>query len=128
MGRLTYATVLAFPTATGAILCSLILPDDVVHTYAHGLSSICAEVLLKGSDFFILKYMRRSKIAYTVAMMGLNALLLHGLRENVDGGFYWLIQPSKPKCETREKFCAHDDECIAYIWEVNFWIVAVETC
>lgn len=108
--------MLALPSATGALVCSFILPDDVVHTYAHGLSSICAEVVLKASDFFIFKAMRKSKAAFTAAMMLANALLLHGLRENTDGGFYWLIQPTK-RMQFEDKACVHDNECKSYILE-----------
>lgn len=120
MGRLTYFTTLAMPSATGALICSIFLPDDVVHTYAHGLSSICAEVLLKGSDFFILKYLRSSRAAFTCALMVVNTLLMHGLRENSDGGFYWLIQPSKRKFEDQchGSICAHDSDCTSYVLEV----------
>lgn len=122
MGKITYFNVLALPSATGAAVCSLFLWDDVVHTYAHGLSSICVEVLLKGSDFFLLKCLRTSKYAFTCALMIVNVFLLHGLRANVDGGFYWLIQPLQKRTSHQEKHgqsCDHDGDCISYVSEVN---------
>lgn len=69
--------------------------------------------------------------------MCLNILLLHGLRANKNGGFYWLIQPVKRKADYHEfyetspimdrlmpivpsqiKCCEHKNSCDSHIIEV----------
>lgn len=93
--------------------------------------------ILRG-DFGIFKLLRNSRLAITFAFMILNAILMHGLRENRTGNFYWITQPSKPKEEYHEfyetspvmdklspivrsqiKCCAHKDDCDSFIMQVS---------
>lgn len=65
-------------------------------------------------------------------------MLMHGLRENQGGRFYWLTQPAKPKTDyhtfyeespvmdylspivrSQIKCCAHEKSCDSFIFEVN---------
>lgn len=39
-GTFSYYSVLAYPSALGAIVCSRVLTDQVIYYYAHGLSTI----------------------------------------------------------------------------------------
>lgn len=78
--------------------------------------------------------------------MLLNATLMHGLRENRNGRFYWLTQPSKPKTDYHEfyeespymdklspivhsqiKCCAHEMNCDAHIYEASSSCFSLET-
>lgn len=73
--------------------------------------------------------------------MLLNATLMHGLRENRNGRFFWLTQPLKQKTDyhafyeesplmdkvspvvhSQIKCCAHEMDCDSYIYEVSFRI------
>lgn len=95
--------------------------------------------LLRG-DFYILKILRNSLLALTIAFMLMNTMLMHGLRENQTNRSYWIVQPQKPKSDYHEfyeaspimdqmsnivrsqiKCCAHDNNCDSFIWEVNFY-------
>lgn len=70
--------------------------------------------------------------------MILNAILMHGLRENRTSRFYWITQPLKPKTDYHEfyetsptmdqmseivrsqiKCCAHENNCDSFIMEVH---------
>lgn len=70
--------------------------------------------------------------------MILNTILMHGLRENKTGRFYWLTQPLKRKVDYHEfyeispimdhlapvvrsqiKCCEHENNCDSYILGVN---------
>lgn len=78
--------------------------------------------------------MRNSRLAITIAFIFMNAALMHGLRENQTGRFYWLTQPLKSKTEyhafyeespvmdkispivrSQIKCCAHEDSCDTFI-------------
>lgn len=67
-----------------------------------------------------------------------NTILMHGLRENRGGRFYWLTQPAKQKTDyhgfyeespvmdnlspivrSQIKCCAHDGSCDSFIYQVN---------
>lgn len=95
--------------------------------------------LLRG-DFYILKILRNSRLALTIAFMLLNTMLMHGLRENRTNRSYWIVQPQKSKSDYHEfyevspimdqmsnivrsqiKCCAHDNNCDSFIWEVHFF-------
>lgn len=138
VGRFNYLTVLPIPGGLGAVICTLVLPLKVVDHYAHGLSSIAAEISLSRGDFYIFKWMKESRGLFTFAFMVVNGLLLHGLRENNDNGFYWLIAPNKrrrdeqdiaedspiiecliPHTKSQPKSCPHANSCDYHIIEVN---------
>lgn len=76
-------------------------------------------------------------MAITIAFMALNAVLMHGLRENRTGRFYWITQPAKPKTDfhafyedsptmdrlspivrSQIKCCAHHGNCDSHILAV----------
>lgn len=159
-GYFSYFSVLAYPGGVGAAICASVLAERVIYTYAHGLSTIvrlmqiiCAKLILfifilvhsqafeisiNRGDFYIFKKLRNYRVAITLAFMLLNMVLLHGLRENKSGGFYWLIQPLKRKNEYHDiyevspimdrltpavrsqlKLCEHNKSCDSYILEVT---------
>lgn len=83
--------------------------------------------------------LRNSRLAITFAFMILNAILMHGLRENQISEFYWITQPLKSNNNYHEfyetspimdkvskivrsqiKCCAHKDNCDSFILGVNF--------
>lgn len=129
-GRFHYFTVLALPGSMAAVIGSTILPEPVVHTYAHGMSSVAIEISINRGDFYVLKFVRNSRLLITFIFMVVNALLMHGLRENTDGGFYWLIQPTKNHFDNNEeidaeqigitkgKTCAHEENCYTHTFQV----------
>lgn len=164
VGRFNFFTVLGIPSALGAAMSSIVLAERAVYHYAHGLSTIVSnfetfnlskwimmeesiktnllhlqafQVSLLRGDFYILKILRNSRLAITLAFMILNAILMHGLRENQTSRFYWITQPLKPKIDFHEfyeaspimdqiseivrsqiKCCAHADNCDSFIYEV----------
>lgn len=77
-------------------------------------------------------------MAISFAFMILNTILMHGLRENKTGRFYWITQPLKRKVNYHEfyeispimdhvspvvrsqiKCCEHEHNCDSYIIDVN---------
>ncbi|XP_031619734.1 uncharacterized protein LOC116338535 [Contarinia nasturtii] len=134
-GVFYYYTVLAVPAGLGAFISSWIISERAKHHYAHGLSTVAFQVSITRGDFYIFKLLRNSRLAITIAFMALNATLMHGLRENHTGRFYWLTQPLKSKTEYHEfyeesavmdkispivrsqiKCCAHEDSCDTFIF------------
>ncbi|XP_055324797.1 uncharacterized protein LOC129579144 [Sitodiplosis mosellana] len=135
-GCFYYPTVLAVPSGLGAFISSWVLAERANYHYAHGLSTVAFQVSLLRGDFYIFRILRNSRWAITIAFMLLNATLMHGLRENRSGRFYWLTQPLKPKTDYHEfyeesqymdklspivrsqiKCCAHEMNCDSYIYE-----------
>lgn len=93
--------------------------------------------ILRG-DLYVFKILRNSRVALTIAFMILNAILMHGLRENRNGSSYWITQPLKQKEQYHEfyesspimdklspivrsqiKCCAHKNSCDSFIIEVS---------
>lgn len=96
--------------------------------------------LLRG-DFYFLRILRNSRLALSSAFMLLNAVLMHGLRENRTNRSYWITQPQKPKSDYHEfyevspvmdqlsnivrsqiKCCTHENNCDSFIWKVHFLV------
>lgn len=136
-GPFSYYSVLAYPSALGAIVCSRVLTDKVIYYYAHGLSTIAIQVSILRGDFYIFKLIRNYRAIATAVLMTFNALMLHGMRECKNEKYFWIVQPIKskevynqvnekspfmdycsPEIRSELKQCDHQNSCDSYIRKV----------
>lgn len=108
-----------------------------IHLFPLSIDLQALQISITRGDFYILRILRNSRIAITLAFMLLNILLMQGLRENDFGRFYWLTEPLKRKADFHEfyepsplmdqltpvvrsqiKCCEHAKSCDEYIWNV----------
>ncbi|XP_037028118.1 uncharacterized protein LOC119068578 [Bradysia coprophila] len=96
LGKFYMWSILAIPAASGALICTLICSNRLILMFSRGLSTMVTEAIIKlyADHNVVLRLLRDSTSALTVAFMVANTSIIYALRQ-IKSDVFWFIQPFK---------------------------------